>query len=87
MSAVKVTTGVAAHVPSTPTTPKKDMSGTVQRLARRLGVSPSTLAETIPADTLRRTKYPVVEQENEDGTTSYLPVKQVVTAPRSSAST
>jgi hypothetical protein len=91
---VKVTNGVVAHVPSedirlredAPAKPKQDMSATVQRLAKRLGVPADELAKTIPADTLRRTKFPVTEQDNEDGTTSFTHPTQVIVAPRSSAS-
>ena len=47
------------------------MSAQVQRLARRLGSDPDKLAQKIPADTLRRTQYPVLETVNEDGTRSF----------------
>lgn len=43
------------------------MSAQVLRLAKRLGVDPDELASRIPADTLRRTKYPVIELVDEDG--------------------
>lgn len=47
------------------------MSGQVQRLARRIGADPDELAKKIPSDTLRRTKYPVIETVNADGTRSF----------------
>jgi hypothetical protein len=46
------------------------MSGFVLRLAERLGKNPDELAARIPTDTLRRTKYPVLESE-EDGYRSF----------------
>lgn len=52
-------------------TERRAMSAQVQRLARRLGSDPDKLAESIPADTLRRTQYPVLETVNEDGTRSF----------------
>jgi hypothetical protein len=42
--------------------PGRLMSGQVQRLAARLGKDPDEIASKIPPDTLRRTKYPVLEQ-------------------------
>ena len=50
---------------------RRQMSAQVQRLARRLGVDPDDLARKIPPDTLRRTKYPVLEIVNEDGTRTF----------------
>jgi hypothetical protein len=47
------------------------MSGQLQRLARRLGKSPDDLAAKIDADVIRRTKYPVIVEENPDGTITY----------------
>jgi hypothetical protein len=46
----------------------RKMSAQIQRLARRLDCDPDELSERIPDDTLRRTKYPVTETVNEDGT-------------------
>jgi hypothetical protein len=43
----------------------------VQELARRSGLDPEALAARIPADTLRRLKYPMIQQVNEDGTRSF----------------
>lgn len=40
----------------------------VQDLARRSGRDPEELAQRIPADTLRRLKYPMIQHINEDGT-------------------
>ena len=51
--------------------PKRKTSAQVQRLERRLGRKPDELAEEIPADTIRRTKYPVLEQRNPDGTRTF----------------
>jgi hypothetical protein len=50
---------------------RRDMSAQVQRLARRLGKTPEEIAAKIPAETLRRTKYPVIETVNPDGTRSF----------------
>lgn len=52
-------------------TERREMSGQVQRLARRLGADPDGIARRISADTLRRTKYPVIETVNEDGTRAF----------------
>lgn len=49
----------------------RNVSGQLMRLAQRLGVDPDELAKKIPADTVRRTKYPVIEVVNEDGTRSF----------------
>lgn len=48
-------------------TARREMSAQVQRLAKSLGQSPDELAARIPADTLRRTKYPVIETLDENG--------------------
>jgi hypothetical protein len=40
----------------------------VQELARRSGLDPEALAERIPADTLRRLKFPMLVTVNDDGT-------------------
>ena len=50
---------------------RRALSGQVVRLAKRLGKTPEEIAETIPEDTLRRTKFPVIEVLNEDGTRTY----------------
>ena len=50
-------------------TARRVMSASVQRLAKRLGKNPDELE--IDPDTLRRTKYPVIEIENEDGSIIY----------------
>lgn len=44
----------------------------LQALAVRLGVDAEVLAEKIPEDTLNRLKYPMLEQEQEDGTRQYV---------------
>lgn len=46
---------------------RREMSSEIQRLAKRLGKDPDKLASGVPADTVRRTKYPVIEQKTEDG--------------------
>jgi hypothetical protein len=53
--------------PSKSVRPGRLMSGQVQRLAARLGKDPDEIASKIPPDTLRRTKYPVLEQMTPDG--------------------
>lgn len=51
--------------------PVREMSAPLLRLARRTGKNPDVLAAEIPPDTLRRLKYAVLEQENEDGTRTW----------------
>lgn len=46
---------------------QREMSAQVQRLAKRLGKDPDELASEISADTLRRSKYPVIEQTDDQG--------------------
>lgn len=43
----------------------------IQALAARLGEDAEELASRIPDDTLRRLKYPVLVQPQEDGTTQF----------------
>lgn len=43
----------------------------VQALAARLGIPAEKLAETIPEETLRRLKFPVIETAEPDGTSSF----------------
>jgi len=43
------------------------MAAPLQRLAHRLGKTPEEMAKAIPADTLRRLKYPVIERRLPDG--------------------
>jgi hypothetical protein len=52
-------------------TAQREMSAQVQRLARRLGADADELAAKIPPDTLRRTKYGVLETVNADGTRTF----------------
>lgn len=59
------------------------MSAQVQRLARRLGKEPEEIAAKISPDTLRRTKYPVIETVNKDGTRSFRHDWGIEEAPRS----
>jgi hypothetical protein len=62
------------------------MSGLILWLAKRLQTRPELLAARIPDDTIRRTKYPYIAVENDDGTTSFkqvgvVPGKERITAP------
>jgi hypothetical protein len=52
-------------------TGQRAFSASVLRLAKKLGLKPEELAEKIPADTLRRLKYPVREKREADGSTVY----------------
>lgn len=45
----------------------RQMSSQILRLAERMGVDPDELAAKFPADTVRRTKYPVLEHVDADG--------------------
>lgn len=51
------------------------------RLASKLGIPIEALALRISPDTVRRTKYPALEEANEDGTTSYKAPVQVIEGP------
>ena len=44
-------------------------SGPVIRIASRLGQDARALANAIPADTLRRTRYAAIEEHDDDGRT------------------
>lgn len=57
--------------PATASGASRAMSAQVQRLARRLGADPDELARRIPPDTLRRTKYAVIEEVLEDGSRTF----------------
>jgi hypothetical protein len=52
-------------------TGRRVMAAPVQRLARRLEVDPDELVKKLPADTVRRLQYPVIETVNADGTRSF----------------
>lgn len=54
-----------------PGTVRTVLSAVVQRLARSEGISAEELAERIPDDTIRRTKYPVNERVLPDGSTLF----------------
>lgn len=41
------------------------------RLAAKLGVTVETLSAQIPSDTIRRTRYPVIERPQADGSVIY----------------
>lgn len=45
----------------------RQMSGQIERLARRMGKDPADLAGTMSPDTVRRTKFPVVETVDAEG--------------------
>lgn len=53
------------------TVKREPMSAYVQRLAARLGFDPEVLAEKISDDTMRRTKYPMLEHVLPDGTRQF----------------
>lgn len=67
---VKVSHGLTGQEPKKPK-PERKMAAQLLRLARRLGVDPDSLATKIPADTIRRLKYPVIEQREKDGTRTF----------------
>ena len=70
----QIATGVVGHTPrgsATSQREERNPGAALLRLARRLGVSPEQLVQNIAADTLRRTRYPVREQPQPDGTTRY----------------
>lgn len=50
---------------------RRDQSAIILRLANRMGIDAEALAARIPPDTLRRSKYPVIEIQNEDGTVTF----------------
>lgn len=54
------------------------LSAFLQRLARALGVPAEELAKKIPDDTIRRTKFPVVIEQLEDGKYKFKYVPEVV---------
>jgi len=51
------------------------MSAFVLRLARSLGKDPDELAARYSDDTLRRTKYPCIEEEQPDGSIKFKEIK------------
>lgn len=59
--------GVSCVKGKPPETGARAMSAQIQRLALRMRVDPDELAKRINSDTLRRTKYPVIETVDEDG--------------------
>jgi hypothetical protein len=63
----------------------RNVSAQLMRLAQRQGIDPDELAQKIPADTVRRTKYPVIEVVNEDGTRSFKHDPGVTEGPISAA--
>jgi hypothetical protein len=70
----QIATGVVAALPRGSRTgpqERKSPGAALVRLASRLGVSVEKLVANIPSDTVRRTRYPVREQPQPDGTTLY----------------
>ena len=67
---LEVAEGLVAAVPKQ-VKPERRMAAQILRLARRLGKSPDEIAENLPDDTIRRLKYPVLEQRGRDGTRSF----------------
>jgi|SRR6185295_15217230 len=70
----QIETGPMAHRPAasrTETRGRRIMSAFVLRLARRLERDPDELASEMTEDTIRRTKYAVVEEVMDDGTILY----------------
>ena len=59
----------------------------IQSLATELHEDPEKLAKRIPADTLRRLKFPMIEERNADGTTSFKQDKGIVEGQRSLVAT
>jgi hypothetical protein len=66
-----------------PAIARRRMSAQVQRLAKRLQRDPDELAKKISDDTLRRTKFPVIEEVQEDGTRKFRNDPQIIEGPRS----
>jgi hypothetical protein len=62
---------------------QRRMSGQILRLAKRLRRDPDELAAEIPDDTLRRTKFPVIEEVGEDGRRTFRKDPQIIEGPRS----
>jgi len=61
---------------------RRPMPARVQTLAQATHTTPEELAERIPADTLRRLKYPMHEKEESDGTSSFTHDKGIVEGER-----
>lgn len=61
---------------------RRAMSAQILRLASRLDVDPDELAKKIDPDTLRRTKYPVIETVDDEGKRSFRHDHQVEEGPR-----
>ena len=62
----------------------RQMSPQLMRLASRLEVDPDELATKIPADTIRRTKYPALEEILPDGSRLFKHDLGIHEGPRSS---
>lgn len=68
----QIATGAVAHGATASATGQTAAPGpALVRLADRLRVRVEDLVRDIPEDTLRRTRYPVKEQPQPDGTTAY----------------
>ena len=50
-----------------------ESSALLVRLARSLGIDPRTLAIRMEGETVRRTKYPILEEQGEDGKMIFKP--------------
>ncbi len=72
----------AAQGPGGSRTGKIGSSQLLVRLASRLGISTQTLAVRIPEETVRKTKYPVYEDKQADGSTVYRHPVHITEGPR-----
>lgn len=70
----QIASGLVASLPGAAPTAAREVKSpgaALVRVASRLGVPVEKLIEEIPADTVRRTRYPVREIPQRDGTTLY----------------
>lgn len=66
----------------TPAGKRTAMSGIVQRLALSLGKDPAELASKIDPETIRKTKFPVIEERLEDGKIKFKHDPGIIEGPR-----
>jgi len=74
----QIETGPMAATPDASRTVRRGarrMSASILRLAKRLGADPDKLAAQYPDDTIRRTKYPVIEDPQPDGSILFKEVR------------
>jgi hypothetical protein len=74
----QIETGGAVAMPGASPTVRRGqrrMSASILRLARRLGANPDKLAAEYPDDTIRRTKYPAIEDPQPDGSILFKEVR------------